>query len=312
MNRWLTGLLVFCLMGATTAAGGAEIQQFLQGILGKLAPASGTAAAPARPGTARDQLVEKLRNRLPAPLQKIEQELRGVSREQEIAIGRQIAGNLLGAAPLVDDPGLQRYVNLVGRWVAEQTERADLPWHFGVLESPAVNAFAVPGGYVFITRGLYALLRDEGDLAGVLAHEIGHVLRRHHLKILRQGRLLDMGQDLLARQIASSAKIQQLIGRGAEIVARSLDRKAEFDADQIAVVLAARAGYDPFSLPAVLQQIGHFATADDRVALLFKTHPHPDARLEQLDERMGSRFDQVKGSGRPNRLHRPKPATRPR
>ena len=193
--------------------------------------------------------------------------------------------------------------------MAEQSERADLPWHFGVIDTPSVNAFAAPGGYIFLTRGLYALLHDEGELAGVLAHEIGHVLRRHHLKILQKSRLLDFGQDLLSRKIGDNAKIQNLIGRGAEIAARSLDRNAEFDADQIAVVLTARAGYDAFSLPTVLQQIGHFAPADDRVTLLFKTHPLPDTRLENLDKKMGTRLDQAKGPSLAKRFYRLKPAS---
>ncbi len=311
MKRVIVGLLlVFWGLGGSAARAGDAVE-ILEKLLGKITPASGT-ASPLTSAEVREQLLQKLRKRLPEPLQEVEKNLQGVSREQEIAIGRRISGNLLGASPLVDDPDLQRYVNLVGRWVAEQSERADLPWHFGVLESPAVNAFSVPGGYIFLTRGLYALLEDEGDLAGVLAHEIGHVLRRHHLKILQKSRLLDLGRDFLAKKITDDAKVQQLIGQGAEIVARSLDQKAESDADQIAVVLAARAGYGAFGLPAVLQKIGHFAPTDDRVLLLFKTHPHPDARLKDLDERMGSHFDRIEGLSLARRFHRLKPAKRAR
>ena len=119
--------------------------------------------------------------------------LAGFSQEEEVAIGRQAAGNILGAAPLVKDATLQRYVNRVGRWIASQSERPDLPWHFGVIESQDLNAFAAPGGYVFVTRGLYRGLQSESELAGVLAHEIGHVIKKHHLKILQQSRLVDIG-----------------------------------------------------------------------------------------------------------------------
>ena len=94
------------------------------------------------------------------------------SREEEIAIGRQVTGSLLGAAPLVSDDGLQRYVNQVGCWVASQSERADLPWKFGVMDSADINAFAAPGGYILITKGLYQQLQSESQLAGVLAHEV--------------------------------------------------------------------------------------------------------------------------------------------
>lgn len=240
-------------------------------------------------------------------LSNLKELLGGTSEEEEIAIGRQIAGNLLGAAHLVKDKGLQKYVNNVGRWVASQSERPDLPWHFGVIDSADVNAFAMPGGYVFVTKGLYLRLQNEADLAGVLAHEIGHVIRKHHLKILQQSRLVDLGGKLIAKQAGENEKIRSLIGSGAEVVARSLDKDAEFEADRIAVVLATRAGYDPFGLPEVLQDIGHFAKDDSSVALLFKTHPHPDDRLTQLGAAMDDRFDGVKGLTLPKRLYRLKP-----
>lgn len=187
--------------------------------------------------------------------------------------------------------------------MANQCERPDLPWHFGVIESTDINAFAVPGGYIFVTRGLYALLQNEAELAGVLAHEIGHVISKHHLKILQKSRLLDMGSQELSKQVSHNEAVQKLIGNGAEITARSLDQAAEFEADRIAVVLTARAGYDVFGLPAVLQQIGHYANDDSNVALLFKTHPHPDARLQRLDAAMGDRFDTVKGMTLTKRLY---------
>jgi predicted Zn-dependent protease len=222
-------------------------------------------------------------------------EIKGPGESEEIAIGRQIAGNLLGAAPLVKDDKLQKYVNRVGRWVATQSERPDLPWHFGVIQSEDVNAFAAPGGYIFITLGLYRTFQSEADLAGVLGHEVGHVIRQHHLKILQQSKLVDAGSKALSKSVGGNDKVQQLIGSGAEIIARGLDKDAEFEADRIGVVLATRAGYDAYGLPSVLQQIGHAAKDDDRVALLFKTHPLPEDRLNRLDSAMGDRFDRVKG-----------------
>jgi len=222
-------------------------------------------------------------------------ELKGPNESEEIAIGRQIAGNLLGAAPLVKDDKLQKYVNRVGRWVATQSERPDLPWHFGVIQSEDLNAFAAPGGYIFITLGLYRTFQSEADLAGVLGHEVGHVIRQHHLKILQQSKLVDAGSKALSKSVGGNDKVQQIIGSGAEVVARGLDKDAEFEADRIGVVLASRAGYDAYGLPSVLQQIGHSAKGDDRVALLFKTHPLPEDRLNTLDGAMGDRFDRVKG-----------------
>src|SRR5687768_7724413 len=88
----------------------------------------------------------------------------GVNEQDEIAVGRELAGRVLGAAPMVADAELQAYVNRVGRWVALQSERPDLPWRFGVIDSPSVNAFAAPGGYILITRGLYEILDNESQL----------------------------------------------------------------------------------------------------------------------------------------------------
>jgi beta-barrel assembly-enhancing protease len=230
--------------------------------------------------------------------------LLGFSQDEEVAIGRQAAGNLLGAAPLVKDPKLQQYVNNVGRWVASQSERPDLRWHFGVIDSNDINAFAAPGGYIFVTKGLYLLLRAESELAGVLAHEIAHVVQRHHLKILQQSQWLDLSGRLLSGAAGENQVIKNLIGNGAEIFARSLDKNAEYEADRMAMVLAARAGYDAFGLPAVLQDLGHAATDDSSVRLLFKTHPHPDDRLAHLGDVAGDRFDGLKGQTLEKRFYR--------
>lgn len=232
--------------------------------------------------------------------------LKSPSQEEEIQLGREITGNLLGASPLVKDAALQKYVNQVGRWVANQSERTNLPWHFGVIESEDINAFAAPGGYVIITKGLYRKLDNEAQLAGVLAHEIAHVVRSHHLKILQKSQLLDLGAGLISKQIGTDNQIiQKIIGNGAEICARSLDKSAEFEADRMGVVLTARAGYEPYGLPEVLQVIGETNKNDNSVALLFKTHPHPDDRLLALDEAIGDRLDKIKdGKTLKNRFYK--------
>jgi predicted Zn-dependent protease len=217
------------------------------------------------------------------------------SKEEEIQLGREITGNLLGAAPLVKDEALQKYVNQVGRWVASQSKRSDLPWHFGVIESEDLNAFAAPGGYVIITKGLYRKLENEAQLAGVLGHEIGHVEKKHHLKVLQKSQMLNMGAQLLGEKFGKDNQtIDKAIGSGAEVLARGLDKDAEFEADRIGLVLATRAGYEPYGLPEVLQILGQVGKNDDSVALLFKTHPSPDDRLAKLGDAVGSRLDNIK------------------
>lgn len=265
------------------------------------APAAPTAPTPpqqpaAAPEKPKDQLLKAL--------------LKGkTSAEEEQRIGQQITGNLLGAVPLVRDDGLQRYVNRVGRWVALQSERPDLAWHFGVVASEDINAFAAPGGYVLITQGLYRKLRNEAELAGVLGHEIGHVVKKHHLKLLQKTQAIAALGSLFGSKIGSDEQmVQTLIGNGAEIVARGLDKDAEYEADRLGLVYGARAGYDAYGLPTVLAEIGHVAKGDQRVSLLYKTHPHPEERLGRLAEAVGDHLDTLpegqSGAGRLYQLNK--------
>jgi predicted Zn-dependent protease len=211
-----------------------------------------------------------------------------IAEPEEINIGRDMAARLLGAAPLVNDPALQRYVNNVGRWLASQSERPDLPWHFGVLEAPEVNAFAVPGGTVFVTKGLVQHMHSEAQLAGVLAHEISHVLRKHHLKAIQKGAQTSLAGEALQQALKEQSPIarEKLISLGSELYTRGLDKSDEFEADRLGVVIAARGGYDSYGLPGVLQTLQAMNAQDSALALMFKTHPAPGERLDALSERM--------------------------
>ena len=231
----------------------------------------------------------------PAPAEKPAFNWKSPSREEEIALGREITGSLLGAAPLVKDDKLQQYVNKVGRWVASQSEREYLPWKFGVIDSADLNAFAMPGGYVLITKGLYQKMQNEAQLASVLGHEIAHVVKKHQLKVLQKQQLLNMGAGKITDLFGKKDKLaKKVVGTGAEISARGLDKDAEFEADRMGLTLAYRAGYDAYGLPDVLQTIGQTNKSDSSVALLFKTHPAPDERLVKLGDSIGDQLDNVK------------------
>lgn len=222
----------------------------------------------------------------------------GLNEKDEIAVGREIAGRVLGTAPLTRDPELQSYVNRVGRWIAAQSERPDLPWHFGVIETSDVNAFASPGGYVLITRGLYEMLDSEAQLAGVLGHEISHIVKRHHVTVMQKSAAISAGSKL-ARAQSRSEFLGTLIGNGAEVFARGLDKSAEYEADVIGVVLAARAGYSPYGLVEVLHKLAARAGDDSALALLFKTHPHPDERLTHLGDALTPRVASLPAGAEP-------------
>lgn len=277
-------LIAFLLAGAAFSVSANDFNSLLRNLGKALAPPP-QQPAPSQPAPAQAA---------PDPGAQLASALLAgrVSTEQERQLGGQIVGNLLGVAPLVRDDALQRYVNRVGRWVALQSERPDLPWRFGVVDSEDINAFAAPGGYVLVTKGLYRRLGSEAELAGVLGHEIGHVIKKHHLKILQKSQVISAVGGLLGRKLQGESQVvQNLIGNGAEVVARGLDKDAEFEADRIGLVLAARAGYEAYGLPAVLQEIGHGNVEASRTALLFKTHPHPDERFARLGEAVGERLD---------------------
>ena len=145
-----------------------------------------------------------------------------------------------------------------------------------------------------VTKGLYRKMNNEAQLAGVLGHEIGHVVAKHQLKVLQKQQLLNLGANFLSKKLGQDNKIiSQVIGSGAEISARSLDKDAEFEADRLGLSYATRSGYDPFGLTEILQIIGQTAKDDSSVALLFKTHPHPDERLASLGDAIGSKLDNM-------------------
>ena len=211
--------------------------------------------------------------------------------EEERALGPAVTGRVLGVAPLWNDGEAQRRVNVVGRWLASQTSRPGLPWTFGVIDDGEVNAFAAPGGYVLLTRGLYELLADDAELAAVIAHELGHVVQRDHFEVIRGQQLREAGKDAVVSQVAApgpAAYARDYVDRhGAAVLLSSLDREAEYRADRAAGVYLARAGLDPLAFYSVLQKMAALGTRPARLAQLYRTHPPLDARMDRLDAEAG-------------------------
>ena len=226
------------------------------------------------------------------------------SQEDEVALGNALTASFLGASPLHPDAGLQRYVNRVGKWVALHSERADLPWTFSVIDTETINAFAMPGGSIIVSSGLLKRLNNEAELAGVLAHEIAHVVRKHQLTAIQSNMKADfwksvgtsvaadrvkIGGGAVGSTVGNIAKPYILDAAGNVIkdgfFLRPLDRGLETDADQLAVVLATRAGYDPYGLAGALQMLAQYKGGGD-AASLFSTHPSPTDRLADLERFM--------------------------
>jgi hypothetical protein len=211
--------------------------------------------------------------------------------EEELALGPEIAGRILGAAPLLRDDAAQRRVNRIGRWVASHSSRPDLPWTFGVIDTPEINAFAAPGGYVLITRGMYDMLANDGEVAGVLGHEISHVVERDHYNVIHKQEMTAATEEAVAGQVnvggglAGSMAKDYVSKHGATVMLTSLDRGAEYRADAAAEIYLARSGYNPLSLYAVLQKMTALGNASASLAQLYKTHPPLGDRLDQIDRR---------------------------
>jgi len=210
-----------------------------------------------------------------------------MSEKDEIALGEDLTARLLGAMPPVDDPALQTYVNRVGRWLSLQTERPNLPWRFIVTDTDSIGAFAVPGGSIVITSGLMQLMRDENELAGVLAHEIVHVVERHHLRaIMKQARTelaKDMAAELAQAYLKKNSMLTEaLLNSGMKLYASGLNQADELSSDVAGSEIAARGGYDPLGLLLVLTTLDTINSEEPRMAVMFSTHPPTAERIDNL------------------------------
>lgn len=238
-----------------------------------------------------------------------------IDEPREIEIGRQLAAVLLGSKPLHPDMTLQRYVNQLGRWISLQSERPQLPWTFAVLDDPGYNAFAAPGGYVFVTKGLIDRCADEAELAGILAHEITHVTAKHHLHAMRKTAQSGVLTQLVSSQIRTNAVgnlvASQFLALGRNLYARGLDQTDEYDADRTGVALAARAGFDPYGLVAALQPLRAATPDNPMFSLALATHPPAQARLDQLELAMGKSMEGFSDTAPVTVAQRMRPAPAP-
>ena len=215
------------------------------------------------------------------------------SLQEEIAAGRLVSGQILGAAKLLPDANLQRYVNLVGRRIADQTERRDLAWSFGVVDSIAVNAFASPGGQILMTSQLLQLIETEDELAAVLAHEVAHVVRKHHYRVIRKQRMLEFGSQAAKISEDGTGMSEKLAGMVAQILARGLDQSAEYEADRDGMIYAARAGYDAAALIRVMERLALLSAKEPSGELILSTHPSAENRRMALARQVNADIEKA-------------------
>ncbi|HEY1662938.1 MAG TPA: M48 family metalloprotease [Verrucomicrobiae bacterium] len=210
----------------------------------------------------------------------------GIGLQEEETIGNSVAVQIVSRyGGLVRDPVITRRVNLIGKSLARSCERPELNFHFGVLNSPTVNAFSAPGGYVFITRGLYDLIQNDDELGGVLGHEIEHVAKKHALKIIARGEFLQGVAGLTSDAGAVGGKrdltqYSQSVGQLSNlIIEKGFDPQTEYIADASGSQLAATVGYAPDGLRQCLQELQKHETAG---ATFFPTHPPLQDRITKL------------------------------
>ena len=201
-----------------------------------------------------------------------------IDAQKESEIGRGIAATVAGRYKVSEDSLLNEYVNLVGLVVAGEAPRTDIAYRFAVLETPDVNAFAAPGGYIFVTRGSLDLIESEAELAGVLAHELGHVNRRH---VIEQIRKADVLRELRAKSGIEGKDLDIVVGEGSNVLFTGLSRGDEEEADSLALEYVASAGYAPTGLQSFVARLGE-KSSETRLTELMSTHPRPEERLRTI------------------------------
>jgi predicted Zn-dependent protease len=212
-----------------------------------------------------------------------------VSPNEERELGVEMAASVDSQLPLIRDTVTLAFVQSLGREMAAQTSRANLDWHFAVVNSDEVNAFAVPGGFVYVTRGALARADRFDEIAGVLAHEIGHVVRRHSVKQIQQAEKRDVGLVLLCTLTRICRSIGGVIAVRAagDAMTAQYSQRDESEADAEAVVITRRANIDPEGLPSFLKKILAARTEQPTpVDAFFATHPTDEARIDALNRQI--------------------------
>jgi len=210
----------------------------------------------------------------------------------EIKFGRAIAARIFGRHKAYDNPALVKYINLVGATLVTSTNRPELEFYLTILDTDEVNAYAAPGGYIFITKGALKYMKDESELAGVLAHEIAHITEKHIVKDLKikgsdDGATADLARIIGGSSESARAAFGQAVDKGLELIYKDeYKREDEMQADQTAVSISALSGYDPTGLARYLNRIKPLKEkvpppSDD-------THPTFDARTAQINDSIKS------------------------
>jgi predicted Zn-dependent protease len=213
----------------------------------------------------------------------------GISQQQEIQMGQEYAQQINAQLPIVQDPELNRYINVLGDSIARLTKRRDLDWHFFIVDAKDVNAFAVPGGFVYVNRGLIERADQMDELAGVLGHEIGHVVQRHTVEQMEKAQGANVGVTLacILTSICNSQVAGAAINIAGGAVFARFSRQDEAEADDEGFNNVIRAGISPVGMVTMFQKLlAERRTRPGGVEAWFRTHPLEEDRIAAVQARI--------------------------
>jgi predicted Zn-dependent protease len=225
-------------------------------------------------------------------------ELSLVSESQEIQMGQEASKQVAQSIGLYDDPAAQAYVTALGKRMADQSERPNLPWEFHVVDDASVNAFAIPGGFIYVTRGLMTSINDEAELATVLGHEIGHVTNRHSVQQISKAQLAQLGLGIGSILSSDIARFGQLASAGLSLLFLKYSRDAENQADQAGFRYALDQNYDVREMSDVFETLDRISAGNGAGKLpeWLATHPDPGNRIKHIESMLDTlKADPSKG-----------------
>lgn len=205
-----------------------------------------------------------------------------ISTQQEVQMGQQYAAQINQQLPIIHDAEIERYINVLGDSIARLSDDRNLDWHFFVVDSKEVNAFALPGGFIYVNRGLIERADQLDQLAGVLGHEIGHVTNRHSVKLMEKEQTANVGVALgcVLTRVCESQATGALVNVAGSAVFSKFSRDAEVEADESGVRYVTRAGIDPRGIPRMFEKLlQERGTQPSSVAAWFSTHPLEEDRI---------------------------------
>lgn len=220
------------------------------------------------------------------------------TEDQEIAMGRQADEDITRMLGEYEDPQLQAWVDEMGQQMAADSERPDLPWTFRVLDDPTVNAFALPGGFIYVTRGIMAHLSSDAELAGIVGHEIGHVTARHGITRVSRAQLAQLGLGLGMILAPELRPFGEAAGLGLQLLFLRNSREAEREADDLGLRYMSREDYDPRAVARVFEMLARASAArdGDRIPGFLSTHPDPLDRRDRVLARTTGDDPEFRGS----------------